>query len=490
MTGGVRGNEPAAPNFDRGGFLDVKLGILSGLTDVARTGTYPDGMNSFSMATTSCNVGDVDVPWRAPMQEDHPGIVMSMFREVNGRFEQIGVSDVKHGFFALSSSQCTPCQHPSDGSFLGVGCSDTYGSGNNSDRQWLAPREEWASFPGTWECTASHFAGGMPDCTRRHGSSGHGPIDHRLPVADADLVVEGATFYYHSYYVVRADDNKFNNEGSRLATVNWNGSAWDLSTPNTNNPLVEGPATLRFGDQQVWSLVPGGDLPEGDGSVLLCAEATPGVGGGITHFEYALYNRESDRAIRRFSVPLGDVTNPTNMGFHDPDSDAGNDWTVTVADGFLTWETDSNPLTYGLQFNFRFDGDAPAVEGMVELETHVPAPKNDAFEVQSWVPEENTASVNAGDAAPVLRLRNSPNPLTTGTTIHFELAETVPVSLEIFAASGRKVRTLIERALEAGSHDIAWDTHGSDGQPLGSGVYYYRLQAGSQIAVRSMQVIR
>lgn len=489
MTGGVRGPDPAGPNADRGGFRDVKLGILSGLTDVTRTGTYPNGMNALSMATTSCNVGDVDVQWHAPMQEDHPGIVMSLYRELDGRFEQIGVSDVKHGFFALSSSQCTPCQHPSDGSYLGVGCSDTYGSGNNSDRQWLAPRNEWTVFPGTWECTASHFAGGMPDCSRRHGSGGHGSIDHRLPVADADLVVPGATFYYGAYYVVRADDNKINNEGSRRATADWTGSRWSFGTPSSGNPLLEGPAVLRFGDLQTWKLVPKGEFSAGEGSVILCAETTD-LGNGMTHYEYALYNRDSDRGVRRFSIPLGDVTDVTNVGFHDPDSNESNDWTVTIENGFITWETEDNPLTFGLLFNFRFDGNAPAQEGNAELETYVAAPSNDVFEVNTWIPEGDVASVGESTSSPVLRLSNSPNPLADGTTIHFELAETVPVTLEIFDTTGRRVRTLAEGVQNAGSHDIVWDTRNSEGKQLGSGVYYYRLKAGASTAVRSMHVIR
>jgi hypothetical protein len=117
---------------------------------------------------------------------------MAIYREYNGRFEQIGVSDMKHGFFALSNDDCTPCQHPSGGTFLGVGCSDTYGSSNNSDRQWLGPRDEWRSMPGTWECTGSHFSGDQADCVRRHGSSGHGSTDHRLVALDSELATPGA----------------------------------------------------------------------------------------------------------------------------------------------------------------------------------------------------------------------------------------------------------------------------------------------------------
>jgi hypothetical protein len=129
-----------------GTLRDVKLGFLDSITELGHVGTYPNGTSGVSMATTSCNIGDVDVNWFAPMNPDHPGIVMSIYRLLNGRFEQVGLSYVKHGFYALSSSQCTPCQHPSPGTFLGVGCSDTYSSGNNGDRTYLGPRREWNPF--------------------------------------------------------------------------------------------------------------------------------------------------------------------------------------------------------------------------------------------------------------------------------------------------------------------------------------------------------
>jgi hypothetical protein len=113
------------PRFT-GGVLDVSLGVLESIQQVAHAGTFPNGSVAVSMATTSCNVGTVDVPWLAPMEKQHPVIHMALYRLLDGRFEQIGVSWLKHGFYALSNNDCTPCENPSDGSFLGVGCSDTY----------------------------------------------------------------------------------------------------------------------------------------------------------------------------------------------------------------------------------------------------------------------------------------------------------------------------------------------------------------------------
>jgi hypothetical protein len=50
----------------------------------------------------------------------------------------------------------------------------------------------------------------------------------------------------------------------------------------------------------------------------------------------------------------------TNPGFHDPDQDAGNDWTVTVGASAVTWTapTDAAAQDYDSLFNFRFNVNA------------------------------------------------------------------------------------------------------------------------------------
>src|SRR5262249_23369315 len=142
------------------GTIDVRLGILDNIQHVGRIGTYPNGTEGLSLATTICNYSDVDVPWLAPMEENHPLIMMALYRLLNGRLEQIGVSWMKHGFFATSYSDCTTCQDPSDGTYLGIGCSDTYSVSNNSNRNYLGPRSEVDPYTAVWTCTGSHFSGG------------------------------------------------------------------------------------------------------------------------------------------------------------------------------------------------------------------------------------------------------------------------------------------------------------------------------------------
>lgn len=486
-AGAPSGGSAYVPNFV--GNLDVSLGLLRSITQVGHDGTYPTGTAALSMATTSCNLGDVDVPWYAPMAEDHPLIHMAIYRMANDVLEQIGVSYMKHGFYALSNSDCTQCQNYSDGTFLGVGCSDTYGVMNNADRNYLGPRSEVNPYKSTWTCTGSHFAGGQPDCVRRHGASGHGALDHRLTASDADLGLPGSAYFYESNYLVHEDVDKSNNIGSRLCTMTWTGSVWDFNTPSVDNPLVEGPAIDRFGE--IRTTVP---VATGDGSVILAVH-TKDLGGSIYHYEYALFNFDSDRQIRSLTLPVGGAL-ITNIGFHDADSDPTNDWQVTLENGTIRWETDTyandpsaHALEHGLMFNLRFDADAPPSPLVSSLGVFKPSTPSavDAATVGPMAP----ASAGAQASNPLFRLDPArPNPSNGSTVIPFELGVSAAVELAIFDSRGDRVRTILSGRFGAGSHEAIWDGRDTKGKEAPSGVYYCRLADGVQAAVRSVAVVR
>ena len=77
---------------------------------------------------------------------------------------------------------------------------------------------------------------------------------------------------------------------------------------------------------------------------------------------------------------------------------------------------------------------------------------------------------------------NFPNPFNPITYIHFDIAETsqpfVKVKLEIFDMNGRKIRSLVDQFMEAGSYTIMWNGRDASGKPVASGQYFYRLSAG------------
>ena len=70
---------------------------------------------------------------------------------------------------------------------------------------------------------------------------------------------------------------------------------------------------------------------------------------------------------------------------------------------------------------------------------------------------------------------NYPNPFNPVTSIRFVLPKAMDVKIEIFNALGQKVTTLIDGKRVAGQHIINWNGIDGRGNPVGSGVYFYRL---------------
>ncbi len=82
--------------------------------------------------------------------------------------------------------------------------------------------------------------------------------------------------------------------------------------------------------------------------------------------------------------------------------------------------------------------------------------------------------------------QNHPNPFNPQTTFRFSLPETAPVSLILFDLRGREVaRPVDNQIMTRGEHSISW-TAGA----LPTGVYLYRLQAGSWQQQRKLVLIR
>lgn len=109
-----------------------------------------------------------------------------------------------------------------------------------------------------------------------------------------------------------------------------------------------------------------------------------------------------------------------------------------------------------------------------------------------WILCDKTElSPTGADVPPVAALdQNFPNPFNPVTTIAFSLREPALVSLRIYDAAGRLVRSLANEPLPAGSHERRWNGVDSRGAPVSSGVYLCRLDAGSFSRTRKMVLIR
>ncbi len=73
--------------------------------------------------------------------------------------------------------------------------------------------------------------------------------------------------------------------------------------------------------------------------------------------------------------------------------------------------------------------------------------------------------------------QNYPNPFNPTTNIKYALPVDSRVTMEIYNVIGQKVRTLVSDNQAAGYHAIEWNSTGTSGQQLGSGVYFLHLSA-------------
>ncbi len=86
--------------------------------------------------------------------------------------------------------------------------------------------------------------------------------------------------------------------------------------------------------------------------------------------------------------------------------------------------------------------------------------------------------------------QNFPNPFNPSTTIGFSLPTASNVTIEIFNVKGERVTTLVSGPIAAGNHSIVWNGVDASGSPVASGVYLYRLHAGSFIETRKMILLK
>ncbi len=86
--------------------------------------------------------------------------------------------------------------------------------------------------------------------------------------------------------------------------------------------------------------------------------------------------------------------------------------------------------------------------------------------------------------------QNAPNPFTFNTSIIFHLPSVDRVRVDVITVRGRVVRTLVDAVFPPGRHSVEWDGLDSERRSVGSGLYLYRVQAGSGAATRKMLLLR
>ena len=81
--------------------------------------------------------------------------------------------------------------------------------------------------------------------------------------------------------------------------------------------------------------------------------------------------------------------------------------------------------------------------------------------------------------------QNFPNPFNPSTTINYVIPASGLVSIEVYNSLGQLASTLVNEVKEAGSYEVSFDA-----SQLSSGVYFYRLSAGSYTETKKMTLIK
>ncbi len=81
--------------------------------------------------------------------------------------------------------------------------------------------------------------------------------------------------------------------------------------------------------------------------------------------------------------------------------------------------------------------------------------------------------------------QNYPNPFNPTTRIKYQVASIENVSLKVYDALGREIKTLINKPMQPGEYEVEFDA-----TDLPSGVYFYKLSSGSFSQTRKMVLLR
>jgi hypothetical protein len=390
--------------------------IVGDLHDLIRHGRVAaTGITAYNVGTTSCNVGDRNLRWEAN-NRFHPVIAQNMYRLKDGRFELIGLSWLKHGFVALTENICGRCSGQG-GSVLGVNCSDPYGAGLNGSQGSLGPRSQVNAYSGFFTYPVNYS--GIPSAAQTVG--------RRIQVLDADInpaLNAGARYFVEGQYV-SADDavagNQFNNASYREIYVSGSGTTFNISFSAAGRPTTR---TQRMNPAiYAWKAVdPAVTLQDirvpNEGQFSLAykvTEPTPGV----YHYEYALFNLNSDRSAGAVSFPAGPCRTLSNIGWRGPVYHSGepqavaSSWTNSQGGGRLTFAGDTyagptpefpnrtgnlytgNALRWNTLQNYRFDSTRPPMPSKVRISLWKPGAVGEPefIDVDGQVPA--SADVNA-----------------------------------------------------------------------------------------------
>jgi len=391
--------------------------VLS-LTDVNYYGAQGN-ISAYSIGTDCCNRGDLPVIWIQGGTQ-HPLIAQNMYRLKNGRFEQLGQSFLKNAFQSLNSP-CDGCvQPPMGGAQLGVGCSDVYGAGYNGGQGNLSPRSGCNATTGVFSWPPPPEPGNV--------------IGQRLQVftAEIDPALNQGALYFGEGHFVTADDAQWTHKGQPAVNGLNNAAHQRISFSSTTTaPTIVGPARPMIPAIHAWKEADPA-VSIGTADYIDASLGAPGIvarfwvaakatdnGDGTWHYEYAVYNLNSDRAGGGFTVPIGNGVVVSNIGFRGVFAHSGepypntatnpDNWVGAVSGNTVRWRTpqpftppsgnNANALRWGTLYNFWFDASAGPTADAVSISLFKPGVISEVAATEMPIPGGCAGDYNGDGSA-------------------------------------------------------------------------------------------
>ena len=307
--------------------------------------------------------------YNEPYKNDqHPYLIWNMYRvNADGSIEQIGRSGVKHAFLTINAGCEDSCNNSHS---LGLGCGDTYGSGNNDSPWDMGPRSEIVAATGIWGRCGSIWD---PSCTGQdNGNNGNDTWTQRMKVIESQLdptANPGATYKFESWYVARDDINILNSMATTTVVPHYNSGSHTWSLSQSGYRL--GPAIDRWVDpSSPGTSAMNSSITNGEGHAKVAVKVTDN-GNGTWTYNYAVMNLDFARAIVQaqtngpdprvvsnkgfdsFSVPIPAGATVSATQFRNGNTGNTGAWTASVGSNAVTWSAGSQPtLDWGTMYSF------------------------------------------------------------------------------------------------------------------------------------------
>ena len=83
-----------------------------------------------------------------------------------------------------------------------------------------------------------------------------------------------------------------------------------------------------------------------------------------------------------------------------------------------------------------------------------------------------------------------PNPFNPRTTVRYDVPSAGRVRVVVYDAGGARVATLVDAATPAGAHSAVWEGRDDRGVPVGSGIYFVRVEANGNVKTRKIALVK